>query len=97
MEKKIMPVIIICMVSVAVVGASAYYLGYAMGQEAGIDQGYENGYADAEKIMEKAQAEIISKTTKGTEIDPLENLPSANPLENVNTNPFEDKYENPFD
>ena len=95
--KKFIPIIIICIISVAVVGASAYYLGYAMGQETGLDQGYEQGYADAEKIMEKAQAEIISKTTAGAEIDPLENLPSANPLENVNTNPFEDKYENPFE
>ena len=95
--KKIIQIIITCVISIAVVGAFAYYLGYTMGQETGINQGYEQGYADAEKIMENAQEQIISKTTKNAEIDPLENLPSANPMDNVNINPFESGYENPFD
>ena len=88
---------ILCAISVAVIGGSAYYFGHAVGQETGINTGYEQGYTDAEKTMEQAQEQIISKSTEGAEIDPLENLPSANPMDNVNTNPFEDKYENPFE
>jgi uncharacterized protein YpmB len=97
MEKRLISIIVICIISIGIVGASAYYFGHAVGQETGLDEGYEQGFADAEKMMEQAQTEIISKTTEGAEIDPLENLPSANPMENVNTNPFEDGYENPFE
>jgi hypothetical protein len=97
MDKKLISIIIICIISIGIVGASAYHFGYADGRESGFNQGHMQGYEEAEATMEAAQDKIMSESTKGAEIDPLENLPSANPMENVNTNPFEDGYENPFE
>ena len=86
-------IIIVSVLLIASVGAGAYYFGNAQGRQNGYDIGYDEG----RKAVEDEQKEMISKTVAGSEINPVENLPSANPLDNVNTNPFEDEYQNPFE
>ncbi len=63
-----------------VVAVGVYYFSFRMGY----------------KAAQKAQEDLTKKVTTGTEINPLENLPSANPFENIKTNPFEGLYKNPF-
>lgn len=86
-------IILISAVIIATVGVGAYYFGVAQGY----DTGYDKGYGEGRKAVEDEQKEMISKTAGGSEINPIENLPSANPLDNVKTNPFEDEYQNPFE
>jgi flagellar basal body-associated protein FliL len=86
-------IIIVSVILIAGVGMSAYYFGKIQGYQ----NGYDIGYNEGEKAVEDEQKEMISKAAAGSEINPVENLPSANPLDNVNTNPFEDEYENPFE
>ena len=53
----------------------------------GQNQGYKAAKQDQEKLVEKV--------TSGT-VNPVENLPSANPFETIKTDPFEGLYKNPF-
>ncbi len=89
-------IIIIAMTVALVTGAGAYYFGQTEGYKTGHNSGYTKGYDDGKKAVEAEQQEMISKTTAGAEVNPVENLPSANPLEGVKTNPFEGGYKNPF-
>ena len=86
-------IIIASVILIVAVGVGAYYFGKTQGHQ----NGYGIGYNEGKKAVEDEQKAMISKTAAGSEINPVENLPSANPLDNVNTNPFEDEYENPFE
>ena len=90
--------IIISITAILFVGAGAYYFSQTREYKNDYDEkDYEESYEESKKTTEKFQENIISKTTTGLEINPIENLPSANPLEGVKTNPFEGRYQNPFE
>ena len=84
MDKKLL---IIFIIAILVVAAGAYLLGnqigYGKGKQAGYEEGKEVGRA-------AAQTEASQAVT-----NPLEELPSTNPFEEV-VNPFEEAYQNPF-
>lgn len=44
----------------------------------------------------KGQQELQEKITAPVTVNPLENLPAANPFEAAEVNPFNDGYQNPF-
>lgn len=68
--------------------AAGYYFGFSRGKTA--------GFAEGKAAEQKAQEELLSKTTAGAAINPVANLPSANPFEETKTNPFKEAYKNPF-
>lgn len=74
---------IILIVTVLVVGVGVYYFSYQKGYKVGYEAGKEIGKAAA-------------KTEAGAVVEnPLEQMPSANPFEEV-VNPFKELYKNPF-
>lgn len=81
MNKKIL---IIFIVVVLVVAAGAYYLGI----QKGMKKGAEAVEATYRELVEKAGTPVVN---------PMENLPTTNPFEGVNVNPFEEGYKNPFE
>jgi len=79
--------ILIIIVVAAVVGGGGFYFGLQQGERSGYEKAKQEIEASYEELLEKATAPVVN---------PTENLPSANPFEDVNTNPFEGGYTNPF-
>jgi len=52
---------------------------------------FKAGYSAAKKDQDS----LVNKVTGGT-VNPVENMPSANPFETIKTNPFEGINVNPF-
>ncbi len=72
--------IIIFIIIILIVAVGTYFIGMKHGEKK-VEQDYK-------ALMEKAGAAPV--------VNPMENLPSANPFEDVNVNPFEGGYQNPF-
>jgi len=84
MNKK---TLIIFIIVVLIVAAGVYYFG--------LQQGAKKGYEEGVKATKAAYEEVIKKAEKGV-VNPMENLPTANPFEEVKVNPFEGIKVNPF-
>lgn len=89
-NKKILIIIIIAIIAILVVGGTAYYFGLRQGKIRGEKTGYEKGKNDTET----AYKDLIKKAE--TIVNPMENLPSTNPFEEVKVNPFTEIETNPF-
>lgn len=88
MDKKLL---IIFIIVVLVVAAGAYWLGLQKGLGLGYGKGKAAGYEEGKEVgRAAAQTEASQAVT-----NPLEELPSTNPFEEV-VNPFEAAYKNPF-
>jgi len=80
MDKKQL-IIIVVLMALIVVGLVG---GYYYGRQTGYQEGVEVGRAAAQVEL----GDVVS--------NPMENMPSANPFEEV-VNPFEEAYQNPFE
>lgn len=80
--------IIIFVIVLLIVAAGFYYFGMQQGAKKGYEQGVKATKAAYEGLIKKAGTAGVS---------PVENLPTANPFEEVRVNPFEGIYKNPFE